>query len=438
MTRRSGLRAACLAAALSLSIGLAGAPARAETPIPLPSPIYANTPSQTKPPSEMGADACTVAPVSRPGAEKVPWQLTRLGMPDAWRVATGKGIRIAVIDTGISYTSSLHTPAARFSAFDVLPLPSGASPDSKFDCEHGTAVASLIAAQPAGSDTEFSGIAPEAEVIGIRALYGTAPQSIDGVVAAIHEAISLNVRIINISQAGGINRGEYADAIQAALDAGIVVVAAAGNVSAMNGAPIAYPAAYPGVIGVGMTDRADVAHPESLPMPGYVSVAAPGVGLTALAPANAATGEVYTILDHGTSYSTPLVTGVVALMLEQGDRRGVRLTPAEVKARLEATADPPAGPIPDPRLGHGIVNPVRALSDVTPAPTGEPVSQPSQSQTPRPAPPPDDPFPLQLALVVAALAVGGVALGVALRAALPAARSRGGRAAEPPVPNVDS
>jgi subtilisin family serine protease len=76
----------------------------------------------------------------------------------------------------------------------------------------------------------------------------------------------------------------------------------------------------------------------------------------------------------GTSFAAPIVTGVVALMLQKAKAEGVTLTPAEVARRLEVTADPPPGAVPDAQLGYGTVNPSRAVfgpftdSEATPAP----------------------------------------------------------------------
>lgn len=443
------------AAVLTCLVGLVTAPAQADSPRPspasssaapssarpssgantpqLPPPSYADTPLKSAPISDMAPDKCGTSSegsITDPPAES--WHLARLNMEQAWQLATGKGITVAIIDTGIDYGNPSRTPAARFSAHDVLPPLEGAAADAPFECGHGTAVASLVAAgYDSDENTDFRGIAPDAQIIGIRALQGAgAIEDVDGTVAAIRAAIDMKVRIINISQAAFTNRGEYADAIQAALDAGIVVVAAAGNTTAMAGNQLAYPAAYPGVISVGMTNQADVTDPESFAMPGLISVAAPGVNLTTLAPSNETT-QRFAIATQGTSYAAPIVSGVVALMLEQADREGVTLSPEQVKARLELTADPPPGPIPDPQLGHGIVNPVRALSKIAP-PSGEVQATESEpSPTANQAPIEVSPWPKRLALGAAALAFATVFIGIGLKTALPAARKRGGRPATP-------
>ncbi len=461
MARFGSLLAATLAMSLTLgsSIGWADTPqppAPNQTPLPattsapppqtnqdrqpLPAPVYQNTPWKSKPVSEIASGACQILlPEEGFVPDRDPWHLTRLNMTEAWKIATGRGIKVAVIDTGVAVNNSVHTPVDRFSAWDVLPLKQGAAPNDPLNCQHGTVVASLIGAErDRRGITNFSGIAPDATVIGIRALYDNSQQEIDGVVAAIKVAITLRVDIINISQAAVGNRGEYADAIAEAVNSGIVVVAAAGNGNDQNMPPgtLAYPAVYPGVIAVGMTDQSDVADPASLILPGYVSVAAPGVSILSTGPSSAEHGQVYQKVAKGTSYSAPIVSGVVALMLQHAREAGGNLTPAQVKARLEVTADPPAGPVPDKQLGYGIVNPVRALTGVEPPPTDQIQPAPSASFTPGEQAGHRDPAPLRIAMVVAGISLGLVLLGLGLHAALPAARARGGRPADRHEPHV--
>ena len=123
-------------------------------------------------------------------------------------------------------------------------------------------------------------------------------------------------------------------------------------------------------------------------------------------------------------------------MLQHAREAGGNLTPAQVKARLEVTADPPAGPVPDKQLGYGIVNPVRALTGVEPPPTDQIQPAPSASFTPGEQAGHRDPAPLRIAMVVAGISLGLVLLGLGLHAALPAARARGGRPADRHEPHV--
>lgn len=374
-----------------------------------------------------------------------PWQMDRLKLDDAWRLADGTGITIAVIDTGTSNLNSAFLNASKVESLNMVPLDDN---DKKqgIRCNHGTAVTSLIVGRR-GADlrTSFSGIAPGARVIAYRTLKdslneNSQPEKEDPkyAVAAINEAVKRKVNIINISQAMSGGTPEYKQAIERAIKAGITVVAAAGNKEQNLRGP-AFPASYPGVISVGMT------LPDDSPSPGsyanqdmQVTIGAPGEGVAALYPSmkmknakpNAeelAANQSYSMVS-GTSFATPIVSGVVALMLQ----RNPKMTPAQVRERLIETADPPVATAPDPRIGYGVVNPLRALTGAA-APTS---SKPESSETPAPVEIPEakarDMRARQL-VAAGALGTGILVLGgLALRLALPAAARRGFRHAEPP------
>lgn len=410
------------------------------------------TPIPTRPLTQMDSKSCRFFQFnsSVDAVPRHPWFLDRLNMQQAWQIATGKGIKVAVIDTGVSIAGTPYLPPDRFSTYTVA-YDNQTEQKAGYDCEHGTNVAALIGAESVpGMPSNFAGIAPDAEVIAIRSLHSsTEPQPYDETIAAIRAAIQIpGMRIINISQAGNFDRADYAAVIQQALDKGIVVVAAAGNRSALEGAAAAYPAAYPGVISVGMTEPDDSAAPNSFFSPyEQVTVGAPGVDMVSVSPSTAdwdqqhpADTQIYRFGSvgtadgskefSGTSFAAPIVSGVVALMLQQADEQGRHMSPAEVMQRLKDTADPPAGAIPDQQIGWGIVNPVRAL-------TGAAVSAPSQqpSRVPDSANYPQvtrvDEFSRNAAVLVGALVLGGVALAIAAAVAIPAARRRHGRPARP-------
>jgi membrane-anchored mycosin MYCP len=140
----------------------------------------------------------------------------------------------------------------------------------------------------------------------------------------------------------------------------VVVVAAASN-DANNGNAKAYPAAYPSVVAVGAVQqdgsRADFSNTGD-----YLSVVAPGVGILSLGPR----GPGHLVGD-GTSYACPFVAGVAALVRAAFPT----LTAAQVKRRLELTADHPPANMPDPQLGWGMVDPYAAMTQVL---AGEPAT----------------------------------------------------------------
>ncbi|WP_176451570.1 S8 family peptidase [Enemella dayhoffiae] len=366
-------------------------------------------------------------------AEKDPhWATKRLQVDKVHQLATGKGIRIAVLDTGVDTSRNpallregrpTVTRTYNFAGYDKGPRGNGN--ERRADCSHGTQVASLIVgtAEPGG----FVGLAPDAEVISMRTLQKAAPSKVntgqepereplEPTIKAIRKAIELRVDIINISQQGS-DSFEYRRAITDAAAAGIVIVGAAGNEGASNQAP--YPGSYRDVIAVGMSDINDQPHPQSQFHPQMtVSVGAPGVAVLAANPSGPQ-GQSWSTVD-GTSFAAPLVSATVALMLE----RNRRLTPQQVRRRLEASADPPASAVPDKQLGHGVISPYRALTDVDFATPG-PSPTPQGGRAPDPTRPASTTRGGKLAVVLGVAALGGIGLATALFAAYPSGRRRG-------------
>lgn len=404
-------------------------------------------------------DSRLCQPLPSTPATQIPtmWHLERLRMQQVWQLATGEGVTIAVIDTGTSPLNSALLDPQKVTTLNYVPLedeetltPRGVGDSEQgISCAHGTSVTSLIVGTP-GVDTRtsYSGIAPGARVLAMRALRAQvddegAAQKEDPrhTVEAINDAVARKVDIINISQAMSEGTPEYAAAIKNAIDHGIVVVAAAGNGSQKLRGP-AYPAAYPGVIAVGLSNPQDIAPAGS----GHsdpameITVAAPGVGVLALGPTRAPaagrtsqqdllTNQSY-VSGTGTSYSTPIVSGVVALMLQ----RDPELTPAQVKQRLIETADPPVGAVPDPYLGHGVVNPLRALTGPAAPTAGHPSSSTSPEAIPAREPLTTDRSGMTTALIATAGALLLAGGGLLLKLVIPAADKRGYRPAAPPRP----
>ncbi|MET0863747.1 MAG: S8 family serine peptidase, partial [Nakamurella sp.] len=195
-------------------------------------------------------------------------------------------------------------------------------------------------------------------------------------------------------------------ATQAALNAGVPVIAAAGD---GDDQALAFPAGYEGVIAVSATGQRDDV--RSVNAVGRVTVAAPGADLVGFGP----TGEFVAGLG-GSAFAAALVAGTAAdLLASRSD-----FTPFDLRQRLIATADRPGVAVPDPSLGWGVINPVTALT----APVGDD-EQPSvatrQASAPAVAPPvvvnlPPVPADNDWAVTVAVLLLvlaGGIAAVVA-------------------------
>jgi serine protease AprX len=293
---------------------------------------------------------------------------------------TGAGVGVAVIDSGITAwhddfgASASNKTGQRVTAF--VDFVNGRT--QKYDdWGHGTHVAGIIAGNGYDSYGERAGIAPRANVIALKALDHEGKGKISGIIAALDWAITnrvqYNIRVINMSLGAGVFESYHTDpltvAAKRAVDAGIVVVAAAGNMGkALNGqaqyGAISAPANAPWVLTVGAsstqgtTDRRDdkVAlyssrGPTMIDFAAKPDLVAPGTGTVSLSTQNSlfyltktsflVSGKRFGLLYQpyltlsGTSMATPVVAGTVALMLEANPN----LTPNMVKAILQYTAE---------------------------------------------------------------------------------------------------
>ncbi|MQY25020.1 type VII secretion-associated serine protease mycosin [Nocardia aurantia] len=380
-----------------------------------------------------------------------------LGLPAAWQFSRGAGVKVAVIDTGV-------TPHPR-----LPPVQAGgdyvqAGGDGLFDCDgHGTFVAGIIAARPSPDDA-FAGVAPDADILSIRQS-STAfqaknrggngqPGNVDDdgygnvltMAAAVVRAVDLGAKVINISQVACTPAGsDTADAalgaaVKYAYDSGAVVVAAAGNAggegrckeqNAIGGwegvTTVASPAWFsPYVLSVG--SMAPDGSPSSFTLHGpWVSVAAVGEGVVSLDNQPGADGLVNALPDAenqpqlyaGTSFAAPYVSGLAALIRA----RFPDLSAQQVMDRITRTAHAP-GPGRDDRVGAGLIDPLAALTAQLPdRPPSAGVDQAHAVAPPtQPAGPPALPRRVATIGTIACLA----ALGIGLLIAIPYRRKRSG------------
>ncbi len=263
-----------------------------------------------------------------------------LQVPAARRWATGRGVLVALVDTGVDEEHpELGGRVVR--AGDVTGTP--------YEAEvHGTAVAGVLAAQ-----RELLGVAPEARVLVIRACTAVRRGGLDArcrtddVIRAFDLAVKLGARVVNASF-GGPPDGALAWAVQRAVEQGVLVVAPAGNGGSGHGPP--YPAAVPGVVAVGATDRRDRRDPTST-TGAFLSVVAPGVDVLTTFP-----GGRYVFVS-GTSFAAAHVSGAAALVLQLSSG----LAPKAVRTALERTAQDLGPPGFDPEYGWGRISACRPL-----------------------------------------------------------------------------
>jgi membrane-anchored mycosin MYCP len=411
-----------LIAALLLTLLTAPPVGAIEPPIVDPAAI---PPDETGPDQPMEQRRICAAPTAFPNANFAdrPWASDYLRLADAQKFATGAGVTVAVIDTGVN--GSPRVPAEPGGDF-VDQAGNGMS-----DCDaHGTLTAAVIAGRPAPTDA-FVGVAPDARLLSLRQTSDsfspvgarTDPNdpnatqtagSLRSLARAIVHAANMGAQIINISEAAcykvtrPINEAVVGAAINYAVNVkGVVIVVAAGNTgencnqnpppdSALPADPrgwqqvqtIVSPAWYsPLVLTVGSI--APNGQPSGFSMQGpWVGAAAPGENLVALGydgnPVNALQGEDGPIPISGTSFSAAYVSGLAALIKQ----RFPALTPAQIINRITATARHPGGGV-DNVVGAGVIDPVAALTWEVPAGPAEIPYNVKEIPPPVYIPPPD-------------------------------------------------
>ncbi|MDP4099423.1 S8 family peptidase [Paenibacillus sp. P96] len=272
---------------------------------------------------------------------------------------TGKGINIAVLDTGVYPHPDLTKPVNRIVAFKDYIHNKSAPYD---DNGHGTHIAGVIAGNGLSSDGKYKGPASEAGIVGVKVLdeFGEAFDStvIKGIEWCISNRIRYSLRIISLSlgraQLAPIKDDLVVQAVEKAVRSGLVVVVSAGN-SGPSPRSIECPGTSPSAITVGaVDDRGTVQQKDdrvcsfssrgpisgtggskpdiAAPGEGIISLRAPGSTLVRESPRKSM-GSHYFILS-GTSVATPIVSGVVAQILQ--DRP--HLTPLQVKTLLKKNA----------------------------------------------------------------------------------------------------
>lgn len=238
------------------------------------------------------------------------WGLHKIQAPAAWDEARGSGAVIAVVDTGVDYNhpdlSGRVIKGGDFVNNDNDPMD---------DEGHGTHVAG-IASATTDNGAGIAGAAPDARVLAVKVLGSDGTGTLDQVAAGIDHARNRGAEIINLSLGcEGCTPDILEKAVDDAAEAGIFVVAAAGN---GNTSTKHYPAAYPSVMAVGATNQNDEKASFSN-HGGWVDMTAPGVEVRSTVP-----GRGYASWS-GTSMAAPHVAGVGALLAGEGlDRDGIR------------------------------------------------------------------------------------------------------------------
>jgi type VII secretion-associated serine protease mycosin len=288
-------------------------------------------------------------------------ELREIGVPAAWRVTRGRGVTIAVLDTG----TDLSAPDLTGSVTVGPDYTQGANPPGYHPPHlHGTYIASLVAGHGDGPGRSGGviGVAPAARVLSVRVIlddqepgftvYNENAGYADAISQGIHYAVIHGAGVINMSLGSTVPTRAMRLAITDAISHGVVVVASAGNDGSAGGfTPFSYPASFTGVISVAAVGAAGRRAPFS-DRNASVVISAPGVNIVGAGPG----GEYLT--GSGTSPAAAFVAGVAALIRSKFPR----LTPAQVTLAMVGSArHRPSGGY-SPGTGFGEVDAAAALA----------------------------------------------------------------------------
>lgn len=305
---------------------------------------------------------------SKPGGSDQ-YIVNKFRLSDVHKVATGRGVLVAVIDSAIdvNHPDLASAVAERYDAV-------GRHEKPHF---HGTGMVGAIAAH-----RKLLGVAPDARILAIQAFSGNIRQSPQAttrqVLAGLEWAVRKGARVINMSFAG-----PYDPLLQLAMKnahaKGVVLIAAAGNLGPKS--PPLYPAADPHVIAVTAVDKNDRLFPQAVRGP-HLAVAAPGVDVMVPAP-----GENYQ-LSTGTSVAAAHVSGIAALLIERHPTVSATTILEVLTSTARKLSAKGRAKGRDDLFGWGLIDPASALAELDSRMSDNKIASASQPATSKQAPAP--------------------------------------------------
>jgi subtilisin len=316
---------------------------------PLPRPPFPWPPRPPRPWPPKGP-----IPTPVPPRQPIPWNIAMVEAHRVWQRVTGRGVKVAIIDTGIdnNHPDLSVSGGASF-------VPGVGSWDD--DQGHGTHCAGIAGAR--NNAAGIVGVAPECSLYAVKVLNAQGSGQLSWILAGMNWCLANGIDVASMSLGSDVSQPDapctvaYQRAAERLINAGCIVIAAAGNAGREPNHWVGRPARCPGFMAVAAVDRnrqrASFSSfgPPSLGSQEGVEIAAPGARINSTVP-----GGGYGV-KSGTSMACPHVSGAAALLKEQHPA----WSPAQIRARLRATADDLGAPGNDPHFGSGLLNCHRAV-----------------------------------------------------------------------------
>ncbi|MED1204373.1 S8 family peptidase [Heyndrickxia acidicola] len=267
--------------------------------------------------------------------EESQWGFQDVKAVDAWKAGyTGKGIKVAVLDTGIAPHSDLKVAGGTSTVSYTTSYTD--------DNGHGTHVAGIIAAQQNGVGTV--GVAPDVSLYAVKALDQDGEGDLQDILKGLDWAIQNHMDMVNMSLGTPDDSQAFHDMVDKAYQSGTLVICAAGNDGNADGTGdnVNYPADYSSAIAVGAVDS-NLKRAYFSSTGNKVEFTAPGVNIVSTYLHNG-----YEMMS-GTSMATPYVTGLFALLKQEYPT----LSDSELRTKMDASVKDLGAPGRDPLYGFG-------------------------------------------------------------------------------------
>jgi subtilisin len=335
--------------------GSAGAAAFPFPPFPLPPFPFPPIPIPCPPGFRRVGNRCVPVLIPPPQLHQpIPWNIKMVKADQVWHRVTGRGVKVAIIDTGIDN----NHPDLSVSG-GVSFVPGVTSWDD--DHSHGTHCAGIAGAR--NNLTGVVGVAPNCSLYAVKVLNKQGRGHFSWILAGMNWAARNGMHVASMSLGSLASSANvacvvaYQRAAQTLINQGCIVVAAAGNSFGTANPWVGQPARCPGFMAVAAVDRNGNIAPFSSRGPANlcatcgVEISAPGVSINSTVP-----GGGYGV-KSGTSMACPHVSGAAALLKELHPT----WSPAQIRARLKATAGDLGAPGNDPTFGSGLLDCQRAV-----------------------------------------------------------------------------